>query len=80
MTVNPDRLHAYLIAKCQFYGPESPIGHGCSNVIELLDNRRSATGAQLAQIDANLSWQVSRLEKLCAEYVPENEPAGTIRQ
>lgn len=81
MTLNPNRLHAYLIAKRDFYGADSPIGHGCSNIVELFDNRRkAATLGQLAQIDANIAWQLNRLEKLCAEYEPVIEPPGTVSQ
>lgn len=80
MTLNPDRLHVYLIAKREFYEADSPIGNRCSSVVELLENRRGATGDQLANIDKNLARLVRELEKLCAEYVPENPPPGATRQ
>lgn len=80
MTINPDRLHVYLIAKREFYGAETPIGYRCSIVIELLDNRPDATGDQLKHIDENLVRMVRELEMLCADYVPVNEPPGTSRQ
>lgn len=67
MPVYPDRLHAYLIAKRTFYGAKTPIGHRCSNVVELLDERRQATGDQLRHIDANLARFLAQLEALCAE-------------
>lgn len=62
-----ERLRAYLIAKRNFYGADTPIGHGCSNVIGLWENRRGATEEQLVQIDKNLAKQMARLEALCAE-------------
>lgn len=74
MTIYPDRLHAYLIAKRVFYGPDTPIGHRCSNVVELLDNRRGAAGDQLTHIDANISKQLSELETLCAETAQSDKP------
>lgn len=62
-----DRLHAYLIAKAQFYGPDTPIGHRCFNAVELLKNRRGAGGDQLTHIDANLARTLGEIETLCAE-------------
>lgn len=71
MTAYPDRLHAYLIAKAQFYGADTPIGHRCYNVVELLGNRRAAAGDQLANIDANLALQIGEIEALCAAAMIE---------
>lgn len=62
-----ERLRSYLIAKREFYGADTPIGHRCSNVIELWQNRRGAEGEQLRQIDKNLALQMTELETLCAE-------------
>lgn len=39
-----ETTRAYLIAKREFYGADTPIGHRCSNIIELWQNRRNATG------------------------------------
>jgi hypothetical protein len=39
----------------------------CSNLIEQLENRRNATGEQLAHIDKNLARNMAELEALCAE-------------
>lgn len=66
MTVYPDRLHAYLIAKREFYGAKTPIGHRCSSVVELLGNRRGAEGDQIKHIDANLARLIGEIETLCA--------------
>lgn len=67
MNFDFERLRAYLIAKREFYGADTPIGHRCSNVIELWHNRRNATGEQLVQIDKNLARNMAELEALCAE-------------
>ena len=77
MTIYPDRLHVYLIAKRTFYGAKTPIGHRCSNVVELLGERRQATGDQLTHIDANLAKQLSELETLCAAAAIEPEQRET---
>lgn len=69
MTIFPDRLHAYMIAKREFYGADTKIGHRCSNVEQLLKNRHGATGEQLKQIDKNLAMQIGQLEDLCAEFI-----------
>lgn len=57
MTVYPDRLHAYLIAKREFYGADTEIGHRCSNVVELLGSRpgcdRRSTDQHRRQPDAD---------------------------
>lgn len=71
MTVYPDRLHVYLIAKAQFYGANTPIGHRCYNVVELLKNRRTAEGDQFANIDAGLALQLGEIEALCAAAMIE---------
>lgn len=71
MTVYPDRLHAYLIAKREFYGAKTPIGHRCSTVVELLMNRRGASGDQLTHIDANLAKLINEIETLCAAAMIE---------
>lgn len=62
-----ERVRNYLIAKRDFYGALTPVGHRCSNVIELWKNRRGAAGDQLVQIDKSLAVQMSELEALCAE-------------
>jgi hypothetical protein len=67
MNFDFERLRAYLIAKRNFYGADTPIGHHCSNVIELWENRRGAEGEQLIQIDKNLAKQMAALEALCAD-------------
>lgn len=67
MNFDFERLRTYLIAKREFYGADTPIGHRCSNVIELWQNRRNATGDQLVQIDKNLARNMAELEALCAE-------------
>jgi hypothetical protein len=61
-----ERTRAYLIAKREFYGAKTPIGHRCSSVVELLENRREATGDQLKHIDANLAKLIGEIEVLCA--------------
>lgn len=66
MTVYPDRLHAHLIAKRGFYGAKTPIGHRCSSVVDLLDNRRGAAGDQLTHIDKNLARLLGEIETPCA--------------
>lgn len=65
--LDPSRLYAYLIAKREFYGADTPVGHRCSNIVELLGNRRGASGQQLHEIDNELTKQVSELEKLSSE-------------
>lgn len=68
MTVYPDRLHAYLIAKRNFYGAKTPIGHRCSSVVELLENRHGAAGDQLTHIEDIFEvLQERRRRELAAE-------------
>lgn len=66
LELDPSRLYAYLIAKREFYGADTPVGHRCSNIVELLGNRRGAVGTQLTEIDKELAKQVAELERLSA--------------
>lgn len=71
--LDPARLLSYLIAKRDFYGADTPIGHRCSSILELLDNRRKgAARAQLMHIDANLAKLLSEIEKLCADAAAQS--------
>lgn len=58
-----------LIAMRQFFGADTPEGHRCSNIVELLENREGATVGHLAEIDKNIAEQISDLEKLKAQRV-----------
>lgn len=61
-----ERTHAYLIAKRNFYGADSAIGHRCSNIVEQLENHRNATGDQKAALEKSIAQQMADLERLCA--------------
>lgn len=73
LEIDPSRLYAYLIAKREFYGADTPVGHRCSNIVELLGSRRGAVGRQLSEIDTELAKQVSELEKLSSEPAVDAE-------
>jgi len=53
-------------AYCRLWSRPAPP----SNIVELLGNRRAATGEQLANIDKELAIQVSELEKLKVVHTP----------
>lgn len=72
MELNTERTRAYLKAKRDFYGDLTPIGHGCSNILEQLENREKAVlDEQVAALDKAIAIQIERLEKLCAAISPD---------
>lgn len=67
MELNTESTRAYLKAKRDFYGALTDEGHGCSNILELLENREKAESAwQMVNIEIDIGRQIERLEKLCA--------------
>lgn len=72
MNFDFERMRAYLIAKRNFYGADTPIGHRCSSVVELLETRRGAAGDQLTNIDKNLTRLLGEIETLCAEVATKH--------
>jgi hypothetical protein len=73
MTLHPDKIVSFLISTRESYGADSPIGHRCSNVIQLLGNRSGAFGVQLSEIDKELVKQVAELERLSSEPAVDAE-------
>ena len=53
-----------LIAKRVAAGATTPIGHRCSNLVELLDNYGQSEGKQREHIEANIRWQMAGLNGL----------------
>lgn len=70
MDLDHIKLRAYLIAKREFYGALTPIGHRCSNIVELLDNNVGATGDQKVNIDKSLAKQIEDIERLSNSAAP----------
>jgi hypothetical protein len=58
------RLGASLINKRELFGANTPPGYRCSNLFELLENRRTATGWQLRNIEASMARQARDLARL----------------
>lgn len=50
-----------LIAKRTAAGADTPIGHRCSNLVELLDNYGKSEGKQREHIEANIRKQMADL-------------------
>lgn len=66
---DPIDIRRNLIAKRQAAGADTPIGHGCSNVIEILENlygyERPAWATHESQtLPWSLNRQMERLERL----------------
>jgi hypothetical protein len=57
-------IRAGILVKRRQFGADSPAGHRCSNIDEILQNREKATGDQLIRLDANLAAQVAELADL----------------
>jgi hypothetical protein len=63
----PDPIHArrQLIAKRVAAGADTPIGHRCSNLVELLDNyAKVESEEQRANIEASIRKQMADLARL----------------
>lgn len=58
------RLRGQLLAKRRVFGADTPAGHRCSNLDELLQYRDRASGEQLKNIEANIARQVADLSSL----------------
>lgn len=55
-----------LIAIREAHGADSPIGHRCSNVVELIQELEGATGEQREAVMANIEKQAADLQRLRA--------------
>ena len=53
-----------LIAKRQAAGANTPVGHRCSNLIEMLDNYRTAEGEQKAALAESIERTMAELAGL----------------
>lgn len=53
-----------LIAKRVAAGADTPIGHRCSNLIEMLDNYRTAEGEQKANLAKSIQKTMAELAGL----------------
>lgn len=53
-----------LIAKRTAAGADTPIGHRCSNLIEMLENYRTAKGEQKAALAKNIERTLAELNGL----------------
>lgn len=53
-----------LIAKRVAAGADTPIGHRCSNLIEMLDNYRTAEGEQKANLAKSIQQTMTELKLL----------------
>lgn len=53
-----------LIAKRVAAGADSPIGHRCSNLIEMLENYRTAEGEQKANLAKSIQQTMTELKLL----------------
>ena len=53
-----------LLALRAKHGSRTAIGHRCSNLIEMLDSMKTATGDQRAGLAKNISDQIADLERL----------------
>lgn len=58
---DPVNVRRGLIAKRVSAGAETPIGHRCSNLVELLDNYGKSDGKQREHIEANIRKQMADL-------------------
>lgn len=58
------RLRGQLLAKRRIFGAETPAGHRCSNLDELLQHRDRASGDQLKNIEASIARQVADLSAI----------------
>lgn len=55
-----------MIAIHDAYGPDSPIGRQCSNIVELIEKLPYATGDQREAVMANIQKQAADLQRLRA--------------
>jgi len=55
-----------LLALRTKHGAETAIGHRCSNLIEMLDSMKTATGDRRAELAKNITDQMADLERLAA--------------
>lgn len=51
------------------HGADSPIGHRCSSLIEILQNLPDATGDARVQLEKSLGRAIAELERLSAKAV-----------
>lgn len=58
------RLRGQLLTKRRVFGAETPAGHRCSNLDELLQHRDRASGEQLKNIEASIARQAADLSSL----------------
>lgn len=66
-TVPTGRLSASLVAKRKIFGANTPAGHRCSNLAELLESRKTATGERLKSIERSMARQAADLARLSME-------------
>lgn len=63
----PEDTRRKLIAMRVKFGADRPAGHRCSNLVEQLDNYRTATGDQKANLEASIRQQVTDLANLAGD-------------
>lgn len=67
MNLDHENTRRDLIALRVKYGADTPIGHRCSNLIEMLENYRTAEGDQKANLAKSIEQTMADLAKLQAE-------------
>jgi len=63
-SIRAETVPMRLIALRAKHGSRSAIGHRCSNLIEMLDSMKTATGDQRAGLAKNIAEQIADLERL----------------
>lgn len=62
MNFDHENTRRELIAMRVKFGAKTPRGHACSNLIEQLDNYRTAIGEQKAHLERSIAIQMKRLK------------------
>lgn len=66
MNLDHETTRRNLIAMRLKFGAKTPAGMRCSNLVEQLENLRTATGEQKAALEAFIKEQMADLAKLTA--------------
>lgn len=61
-----DQTRRDLIALREAHGADTPIGHRCSNIVELIQKAQGATGDYLARLTFQIQVQTADLKRLTA--------------
>lgn len=73
-----NQIGPLLIAKRVVHGADTPIGHCCSNVHQMLIARGKSTGGdQRSNIDKSLRCQLRQLDQLCKPLSDTHRPEGS---